>query len=91
MSVIANAPIPDYDVRTLFYDRYYELGDILALVLIVSICVDDDICTLVQSALEPRPERGGKTLIRAVPLDMMDSEPCRDLARRVPAPIVDDK
>jgi hypothetical protein len=83
--------VADDHVGAALDDRGNELGDVVAVVLVVGVGVDDDVGAELQRGVEPRLEAGGQALVVRQLDDVVDAVGARDLDRAVGRAVVDDE
>jgi hypothetical protein len=72
-------------------DRFDELRDVAAVVLVVGVGVDHDVGAELEAGVEARLEAGGKPLVVGEPHDVVDAVGARDVDRGVRRAVVDDQ
>src|SRR3954452_20950394 len=83
--------VADHHVRPPLEDRMDELGDVMAVVLVVGVRVDDDVGAELERRVEPGLEARGQPLVVRQAHHVVDALLARDLDRAVGRAVVDDQ
>ena len=91
MRDLGRLAVANHDVGLAVEDWLYKFGDIGSGVLVVAICVDNDVGTGMQAGIHPAAERPCEAHVDLVPDDVMHPELPGDLNGPVGTAIVDDQ
>ena len=80
-----------YNISLAFQDRFYQLRYILPLVLIISICIDDNISAKPQAGIQSRKKGAGKSLVANASYDVVNTDFLCHLNSSINAPIINNK
>ena len=91
LGVVLDLAIADHNVGAAGDDRFHQLKDVFAAVLVVRIGVDDDVSAKLQTRVHACLEGDSEALVRVEADDVVDAALTRDLGRVVGRAIVDDQ
>ena len=88
---LVDRSLADDDIRFMFKDRLDELRDIIGAVLIVCVCVDDDISTTSKTGIKPCHESFRQSLVSGKADDMVYAPVSGNLHRIVRAAVINNQ
>ncbi|GIV74766.1 MAG: hypothetical protein KatS3mg049_3322 [Caldilinea sp.] len=89
MRNLSYSAVADHQLCLASDNRRHQEGNVGPHVLIVGICVNDNVCTQTQTGIQPRAKGAGQAKIARVAHDMVHTQPSRHLGRAIGAAVID--